>query len=112
MPQINGNQIKAFSSDVTVIDGERAVSAVISTNAVDRDGEVLIPQGMNAKDYQANPVIFFNHNWAAWDCDPKDKLPVGKCVALAKDADSISFKMVFAERPANHPEGEEWLPDT
>jgi hypothetical protein len=105
---------KAFSSDITVIEGERAVSAVISTTAVDRDREVLIPQGCNAKDFEKNPVIFLNHNYADfWGSDSTtEKLPIGKCVALKRGDDAISFKMVFAERPANHPEGAEWTPDT
>jgi hypothetical protein len=106
------NQYKAFSSDISVVEGERAVAAIISTDAVDRDGEVLIPQGMNAKDYQLNPVGFFNHAWAEYGGEAKDKLPVGQCVAIAKAADSISFKFIFAERPATYPQDQEWLPDT
>jgi hypothetical protein len=103
---------KSFSTDISVTDGERAVSAVISTIAVDRDGETLLALGCNYKDYSANAVVFYNHSYADWSASPQDKLPVGKCVGLAKDKDEIRFKMVFAERPANHPSGEEWLPDT
>ena len=104
--------VKAFSTDVTVDEGERAVTARISTNAVDRDGEVLIPQGMDAKDYQKNPVIFFNHAWSDYHAETNEKIPVGKCVALKREDDAVIAKMVFATRPATHPEGEEWLPDT
>jgi HK97 family phage prohead protease len=95
---------KAFSADVKVQDGERAVTAVISTDAVDRDGEVLIPQGCNWKEFNANPVVLFLHSYYS--------LPVGKVVALTRDADSITAKIVFADRPESHPTGQEWIPDT
>jgi hypothetical protein len=95
---------KAFSADVSVVDGERAVKAVISTSAVDRDGEVLIPQGCNWKDFQANPVVMLGHAYYT--------LPVGKIVGLTRDATSITAKVVFAERPSTHPPEEEWAPDT
>jgi hypothetical protein len=103
---------KAFSSDITVIEGERAVSAVISTTAVDRDCEVLLAAGANWKDFSANPVCFWDHAYCQYDAEMSEKLPIGQCVAIKRDSDSISFKMTFAERPAAHPAGEEWLPDT
>jgi len=96
-------QHKAFSADVTVVDGERAVMAKISTIAVDRDGEVLIPQGCNTKDYEKNPIVTWMHEYYA--------LPLGKIAAIKRDAESISAKIVFASRPESHPETEEWFPD-
>jgi len=95
---------KAFPTDVKVVEGERAVMATISTSAVDRDGEVLIPQGCNAKDYQKNPIICLNHSYYA--------LPIGKCVALQREENAVVAKIVFAKRPDDHPIGEEWVPDT
>src|SRR5438477_13005023 len=79
--------VKAFSSDVRVVEGERAVSATITTTAVDRDHEVLIPQGCNSKDFQSNPVIFYNHAYADFfgGGGTKEKLPVGQCVALKRN---------------------------
>jgi HK97 family phage prohead protease len=96
---------KAFPAEVRAGDGERAVTAVITTSAVDRDGEVVLPQGLNAKEYEDNAVLLFNHDY--WS-----NLPIGKCVGLAREKDSITAKFVFADRPADHPEGEEWLPST
>lgn len=105
--------VKAFSTDVSVDEGERAVTAIISTNAVDRDGEVLIPQGLNSRDYEKNPVVFFNHSYADYFTDDVGvKLPIGKCVALTRKDDSIIAKTVFATRPDGYPADKEWLPDT
>jgi hypothetical protein len=98
------NQTKAFSADVTAKEGERAVTARISTNVVDRDGEVLLPLGCNWKDFQSNPVLCLQHCYYT--------LPVGKVVALTRDEKSITAKVIFAERPPTHPAGDEWIPDT
>lgn len=96
--------VKAMSADISVNDGERSVTAKISTIAVDRDGEVLMPSGLNSKDFEKNPVVFFGHNYYT--------LPVGKCTAIKRTDDAIIAKTVFAERPENHPADQEWLPDT
>lgn len=95
---------KYFSADCTVNDGERAVVAKITTGCVDRDGEVVVPQGVNTRDFEKNPVVLFNHDYY--------KLPIGKCVSIRRDGDSIVAKTVFAERPASLPADKEWEPDT
>lgn len=101
---MNEKLTKAFSADISIEEGERAVVARITTAAVDRDGEVLIPQGCNTKDYEKNPVVFLNHNY--WD------LPVGKCAAITRDEKGITAKTIFAKRPEDYPADEEWMPDT
>ncbi len=75
-------------------------SATISTNAVDRDGEVLLPEGMDAKDFNANPVVFWNHNY---------EKPIGRATKLAKTSGGWTAEATLAPRPETH-EGE-WLPD-
>lgn len=94
---------KAFIADIFPQDGERAVIAKISTASVDRDGEVLMPQGCVTKNFEANPAVFWNHDY---------EFPVGKCVSIRREGDSLIAKTVFAERPANHPEGRVWMADT
>lgn len=92
---------KAFTGDIKVLAGERAVAAVITTNAIDRDGEIVLQNGVDLSDFEANPIVLFNHD--------RSQPPVGKCVAIKRNGDSIEAKAVFADRPANH-EGP-WLPD-
>jgi phage head maturation protease len=96
---------KAFSSEVTANEGERAVTVWMSTTAVDRDGEVLIPQGCNSKNFERNPVVMWDHVYLG-------RLPVGQCVAIKREENGLKGKIIFAERPENHPVTEEWLPDT
>lgn len=52
-------QVKTLSTKVEEKGG--AIIAKLTTDSVDRDGEVLIPQGMNTVDYDKNPVLFYNH---------------------------------------------------
>lgn len=95
---------KAFSSEITPSEGERCVTATITTSSVDRDGESIVAQGMNSKNFEMNPVIMLGHDYFT--------LPIGKCVSLKRVGDSVVAKMQFAERPTDYPEGKEWVPDT
>jgi hypothetical protein len=95
---------KVFGSDTRVEAGERSVEARISTAAVDRAGDVLMPSGVNLKNFKANPVVYLAHDYYS--------LPVGKAVAIKSTGDAIVAKTEFASRPDNHPADKEWLPDT
>lgn len=97
-------QHKAFAADVKVEVGERSVVARISTAAVDRDGEVLIPMGCNSKDFEKNPVVMWLHNY--------NRIPIGKVVGFKRTDDEVVAKMVLASRPDSYPEDKEWEPDT
>jgi hypothetical protein len=95
---------KGFSADVTANDGERAVTAVISTATIDRDGEVIQSHGINTRAFEANPVVFFGHDYS--------RPPIGKVVGFKRADTSLTAKIVFAERPKDFPENEEWMPST
>jgi len=92
---------KAFDVDLNVTDDQRTVTARISTMSVDRDGEVLVPQGCDATEFLKSPTVFYNHNYA---------MPLGRCEGIARKADSIEAKTRFAQRPEEHVG--EWLADT
>lgn len=66
------------------------VDAVISTESIDRDGEVLIAQGMDSSEYDANPVVFYNHDYGQ---------PVGKVTNLRRGRDKVEATIKFAKRP-------------
>lgn len=82
-------------------DDSRSFTATITTNAIDRDGEVLLPEGMRSKDFESNPVVFWNHNY---------DMPIGKATDLSKQPNAWSATAELAKRPDGH-EGE-WFPDT
>lgn len=98
-------QHKAFNTDITISPDEpRTIVVRASTAAVDRDGEVLIPMGCNSKDWERNPCITLQHSYY--------NLPVARGTGIKRTEDSVDIKLQFAERPKNHPEGQEWVPDT
>jgi len=66
------------------------VDAVISTESIDRDGEVLIAQGMDSSEYDDNPVVFYNHDYAQ---------PIGQVTNLRRGKDKVEATIKFAKRP-------------
>jgi HK97 family phage prohead protease len=94
---------KAFEASIQLQDGERALIGTITTGACDRDCEVIVPAGVNAKEYESNPVVLWCHDYTL--------PPVGKTVSLKRVGDALVAKMVFADRPADHPAGSEWPAD-
>jgi len=68
---------------------ERSVTAIISSNSVDRDNEVLLPKGVRLDNYLKNPVVPWSHQTS----EP----PVGKAVWVKKGHKQITAKVKFAE---------------
>jgi len=66
------------------------VDATITTETIDRDGEVLISQGMDAGEYEKNPVVFYNHDYAQ---------PIGKITDIRRAKGKIDASIEFAQRP-------------
>lgn len=66
------------------------IVAKITTDSVDRDGEVLIPQGMNSQDFEKNPVLFYNHEYDQ---------PVGRVTNLKRTDGAVYGNLSFAQRP-------------
>lgn len=68
----------------------KGFTAIITAETLDRDGEVLIPQGMNSTDFEKNPTLFWNHDYS---------VPVGRNVSLKRRERDIVGEFVFAKRP-------------
>jgi HK97 family phage major capsid protein/HK97 family phage prohead protease len=67
----------------------RTVHHAITTRAVDRDGDVVLPQGGRFEDYRKNPVVFFNHG--------ASQAPIGRCLSLAVNDDDVTAVTLFAD---------------
>lgn len=78
----------------------KGFTATITTDTVDRDREVLVPQGCNTKEWEANPVLLWMH-------DPHQPIGVGENVRRRER--SIEADFTFAARPKDY-QGE-WFPD-
>lgn len=59
------------------IPGERAVISYITTGRIDRDRDVVCPDGINLDDYSKTPVVVWAHNYTI--------PPIGKCQWIKKD---------------------------
>ena len=79
---------KALEADISST--AKGFSAVITAETLDRDGEVLIAAGMNSKEFDRNPVLFWNHDYGK---------PVGRCVGLKRREKDIVGEFVFAKKP-------------
>src|SRR6266508_3206601 len=82
--------VKTYDASLEVNEGKREVLAVISSNAVDRDGEVVQPKGMKKKNYAGNPVVMVNHDYRS--------LPVGKALWVKADGDRILAKSYISDK--------------
>lgn len=80
------------------------VVAKISTTTVDMDGDVLVPGGVDLRDFRKNPLVFFGHQI--------DKFPVGTAVGMKPTPTDIVSKIVFEPRPRSLPAQKEWDPDS
>lgn len=86
---MNGMKVKALAAELSST--AKGFTAVITSETLDRDGEVLIPSGMNSKEFEKNPTLFWNHDYGE---------PVGKAVgSLKRKEREIVADFVFAKRP-------------
>lgn len=90
--------LKSFTAATTEIDeSQRAVTATITTDSIDRDGEVVLPAGLDLADYRKNPVVFFGHDMKS--------LPIGKNLWIKPDGKGLIAKTQFANTKSA---GEVW----
>jgi HK97 family phage prohead protease len=68
-------RFKTYDTEIKAEGGEsRRVQFLISTDAVDRDNDVLDPKGWQLENYMRNPIIPFAHDYKS--------LPVAKCLKI------------------------------
>ena len=68
---------------------DRTVTGLITTNAIDRYGEVVEAKGMNDSAYEKNPVVLLGHNHAT--------LPVGKNLWRKTQSKGVLAKTQFVD---------------
>ena len=81
--------LKTFDTEIKGInESERSITALVSTAARDRMGEVLLPEGADLKQFKKNPVVLFGHNYS--------QPPIGRAMWIKKTAEGILSKVQFA----------------
>lgn len=82
---------KAFSGVRKAVNVEtRTVDFVISTGAVDRDGDTIDPKGFNLEGFRKNPVVLFAHD--------QRQPPIGKAVDIRSTDQALESRAEFATR--------------
>ena len=94
---------KTLETKLTAEPGERAVVARISTSDVDRDGDVILPSGIDTTDFNKNPVVLMQHR--------ADMPPIGRAVQIQTSSKHVKAKVIFPERPAMLGPLAGWPPD-
>jgi hypothetical protein len=70
-------------------DEERTIVGFSSTPDLDRDQEIVVPQGANLDQFRKSPVKIFNHNWNG------SILPIGKVPAIKATVKGLLSKSVI-----------------
>src|SRR3990167_1545476 len=69
-------------------DAEMSLIALISTPDLDRQGEAILTNAWDFKNYQTNPVVLLSHDYSM--------PPVGRAMWVKKTAEGIKAKLGFA----------------
>jgi hypothetical protein len=72
---------------------DRSVIARISTSEIDRDLEVLAPEGMDDRNYRANPVVLWSHSYS----NPDHVIGKNAWIVKGEDGTSLIAKTHFAK---------------
>lgn len=81
--------VKQFTSEAVVDDLARTARFTITTGAVDRENDVIVPDGWHLENYLKNPVVLFGHNYRA--------LPVGKATEVVRTGNGLMSTVQFPE---------------
>ena len=81
--------VKQYESETKAVENERALNVTISTNAVDRSGDIVEPNGGKFVNFKKNPVVLMAHDYSG--------LPIGKASDLKKTENGITAKVIFPE---------------
>jgi len=69
-------------------ENERQIRMYISTRDMDRDNEILMPDGVDLEDFEMSPVILESHDYQT--------LPIGKAVKVGIDEKGVWAVIEFA----------------
>jgi hypothetical protein len=116
MPELTARRIEALASklpkdftyrrmarksdEFRLDPGERTDVSVITTDALDRDGEVVLPGGIDWSGY--NRVVTFSHRY--------DQLPVGSNWWMRARGNGLIAKTHYPAKPADWGDATPWLP--
>lgn len=81
-------QIRAKMAPRASVKGEGEFEVVATTESVDREGEILLTEGWDFKNYLNNPIVLWGHDWYS--------KPIGAVTDIQQEDGKIIMKGVFA----------------
>lgn len=84
---------KEFLANIKEAGDSGKFEVIASSESVDRQGEIVLQEGIDIKNYMNNPVILFGHDY--WS------LPIGKATEIVRQAGKTVVRGVFASAEAN-----------
>jgi hypothetical protein len=94
---------RALAAGAPARAGARGETSWISTAAIDRHGDVVLPGGMDDRHFAANPVVTWNHDTAA--------PPAGLSAWRRVTARGVLARTVYPARPEELAPAVAWTPD-
>jgi len=77
------------ATELSVEEGERAAIRLVTTPRLDRDEEILLPDGAILDDFRASPSVFYGHDYSS--------LPIGKDTWIKPTKRGILAKTQYAQ---------------
>lgn len=84
--------IKGFTPTVSDL-GAHQIRFIVSTNSVDRAGDVVNPAGLDVSKFLANPVVQYSHNY--------DRPPIGRALSVTKTENGVEAVIEFTPPEMN-----------
>lgn len=82
---------KQYTPEIRAVEGDdRAVGFVITTGAVDRDGDTISPKGWRLTSYRKNPVVLWAHDYRG--------LPIARATSIKAEGDGVHSVAHFVEK--------------
>lgn len=78
---------KSYATEIKHVEASRSMHFLISTDAVDRDNDVLDPKGWQLDSYKSNPIVAFAHDYKS--------LPIAKCTSIAQTPKGLEATAEF-----------------
>ena len=80
---------KQFTSEIAIDPNEERTAVIkLTTIDTDRDGDVIVPEGIDLSEYESNPIVCWNHVYS----NP----PIGRVIAIQKTPNAVYAKVLFA----------------
>jgi len=92
MKDDKGNWIGYQSDIVRAFNDDGSIRFTLTAKQVDRYSEVIMPKGVDLKNFKANPVVLWAHNFAQHDGSPIGKINP-KSITITDD--SIEADIIF-----------------